>query len=304
MSRRRADLRQALRHGNVRAAARAWSRLRVGGASLTAEELAAARAARVQMGRALRTARGRRGAEDTAAAVGPSSTGTPAVPARSRALIIGSAIAAVGLATVFVSRVALLSSVEVSPDVAPTSPAATVEPQGGRGRTVATPVPVATRASAAVEASPSSAVTATVAPSIAVAISPAPSAALPATPSAAPTAAPVTAPPSVAVVATPPTALLPPPLASGQSRIRVLVFDALSQKPIAGACIGIGATDCGPTRPHTNALGLWWFDFATGSIAGQQFAVLIKADGYQTLAATLTTTGGDQDFPAALQPIR
>jgi hypothetical protein len=57
-------------------------------------------------------------------------------------------------------------------------------------------------------------------------------------------------------------------------------------------------------RPYTNALGLWWFDLGTGSIAGQQWAVTIKLAGQQTLSVTIAPTGLDQGFPGALQPVR
>jgi len=296
LSRRRADLRAALREGNVGAAARAWSRLRVGGATLSAQERAAAREARVQMGRALRTARVLRHGEAPGVASGAPRAAVTAPPRRSRRGLVGAAIVAMAVAAVFVWRVASVAPVELPSTADTTVSSATAGPEsGGRGRTATTPAPVATQAIVAVEASPSVTLAPTVPPSEA------PSA----TPTAPPaTAAPVAAAPAATPVATPPTALLPPPLASGQSRIRVLVFDAVTQKPIGSACISIGAADCGPTRPHTNALGLWWFDFATGSIAGQQFAVVIKADGYQTLAVTLTATGRDQDFGAPLQPAR
>ena len=309
LAHRRASLLIALRDGDVHAAARAWSRLRGAGATLTKDELAAAKAARMQVGRALRIARERRAADASIVAV-PSPPATAALrPSSSRRRVIVALLIATVAAVAVVARAAALSPAgSVAPAAAVASPASAVETEGGgRGRIEATVPP---QAAAPVRSpSPSESVSPSVTAAASALAAPSPTPAPAATPAlrpgpTGPAAVVVPPPPLSTAVATPAASLYPPPLASGYSRIRVLVVDATTLAPIAGACVSLGGTDCGPSRWHTNALGLWWFDFETGSIAGQQWAVTITRDGYQPLSVTVTTTGRDQDFPAALQPVR
>jgi hypothetical protein len=304
---RRAALYAALREGDIAAAARAWSRLRVTGASIDAPELAAAHALRGEMGRAIRVARERRSDDANVTPVARTEV-VPLPRASPWALRVALAVIALAaLALALLPAIARISSV-VAP--APLSAVVTPAPatagasslSGGRGR-IEVKLPLRAVSTPAAVAAP--AVAATSAPTASTSLAPTPSPSATPAPSATPQPlpAPVALPTALPPVSTPTAALFPPPLASGFSRIRVLVVDATTLVPIPGACIVIGAPDCGPLRPHTNALGLWWVDFPTGSIAGSRFPVTIQKDGYQAVSVVVTTTGMDQDFPAPLTPI-
>lgn len=308
LARRRASLLVALRDGDLRSAARAWSRLRLRGAAITAAESAAGRAARGEVGRALRTARERRSAIDATPDRPSTAIPLPAgAPRWRRAAAIG--LALVGIAAALLPLVPRIASVDVRTPATPLTVATAAvggRIGGGRGRTEAG-VPFVPAVTTAPTSSPTVSVAAPASSSIAPTAPPLPSP----TPSVSPTPTPHPSPAPIAVpsaapvpASTPAASLLPPPLASGFSRIRVLVVDATTLAPIAGACIVIGTPDCAPSRPHTNALGLWWVDFPTGSIAGVQFPVTIQKDGYQPLSVVVTTSGSDQDFPAPLTPSR
>jgi hypothetical protein len=61
----------------------------------------------------------------------------------------------------------------------------------------------------------------------------------------------------VGVVPLPPVAPGPTPIPSGYVRFHGRVFDAVTGAPMPGVCIIIGSLDCGPDKPHTDALGYW-----------------------------------------------
>ncbi len=291
---RRAALLVALRDGDVVRAAHAWSRLRVGGASIAPDAASAGRAARAEIGRALRAARERRSNAD--AAPPDRAAAAPRLPAgapwRWRAVV--AAFVAVALAIALLPLVPVVAPAHVrSPELpSPIATALVAARVGGRGRTEVT-TPLVALTTPAPTGMPAAAIaSATPVPTRSPSASPSPSPSPMPTPVA--THAPAAVPPG------PSPALLPGPVAPGFSRLIVLVVDAATTQPIAGACIAIGVPDCSPSRPHTNALGLWWVDFPTGQMAGLQWPVRIVKDGYATLAVVVTTSGAGQQFVAPL----
>ncbi|MDE3113838.1 MAG: hypothetical protein KGK34_12930 [Chloroflexota bacterium] len=310
---RRASLTVALRDGDVHRVARAWSRLRVRGASLDAHGFAAGRTARGEMGHALRLARERRSRAEIGAPeqITAASVAHPAAPPRWWRLA-GIAVACAGLALALLPLLPAVAPAHryVLSAPLPIASALVASRVGGRGRTEATLAPILTttfapRSSAPAAAAAPAAVASSAAPSAAQ-----PTPALPASPKPSPTPVPVASVPVAAPTQLPPPAatpragVTPGPVPPGYSRLIVLVVDATTIEPVAGACIVIGAPDCSPSRPHTNSAGLWWIEFPTGQMAGTQWPVQIVKGGYATLAVTVTTTGVGQQFVAPLQPLQ
>lgn len=292
---RRASLRAALSDDDVRAAARAASRLRITGHLLTAEEFASARAVRRTLGLALVKARMPK--PDAMPLRGP----TIAVPsARGRSWRRVAAVAASALLVL----IALLVFGGAAEPPGGGTPARAAEPQRdriivqSRGRTVSLPQEVV------VEESPTP------------------------TPSAEPTAEPTSAPlavaaPTAATSGTPgpsagaggsgggngggngtgngsgsgsgnatpgPTPTLPP-LRPGFSRLNFVVRDLSSGRTLADVCIVAGAPNCGPNAPHTDASGRASVDVAASSASTRWDIIFIKS-GYVTQSKSVTLPGG------------
>lgn len=272
-----------------------------------------ARHARADLGRAIRAARLRRSIPASTPLDAPGSVALAHVPRGRdrRAIAALVAVAAVLLAFALVPRRAgppLALSAASLPTATASVDALDLTGERGRseGLSVTSPGPLAARSTPTPTAlgRTSSITSASASPTRAPL--PTPTTAPPPRPSP-----PSAASPAPAVVASPPSSptatvsppATPPPVAPGYSRLIVLVVDAATQRPVANACIVIGAPDCGPTRPHTNSLGLWWIDFPTGLMSGAQWQVAIVKDGYGTLNAVVTTTGTDQQFLAPLVPV-
>jgi len=291
---RRASLRAALSDEDVRAAARAASRLRITGHALTLEEFVSARAVRRTLGLALVKARMPK--PDEMPLRGP----TIAIPTARRSW---RRLAAVAASALLVLIALFLFGGAAEPPGGGT-PARAAEPQRdrilvqSRGRTVSLPQEVV------VEESP------TPTPSA----EPTPQATAEPVAVAAPTAATAGSPePSAgaggsgggngggngsgsgsgngAGSATPapsPTPRVPPP---GFSRLNVIVYDAQTRKPLEGVCIVIGTPNCGPSAPHTAADGRWSADVAASSNATKWQLSYIKT-GYTTVLQEITLPGG------------
>jgi hypothetical protein len=229
----RAFLRRALQQGDLLGASRAFDHLRVAGAALTREEAHAARSARIAVGHAIRDARWR---QDHDVLYGIPVGGLAAVPAIARHRVWASPrlFAALGASALVITFVLLWrpgSQGIPAPAIVPAAPAVpTALAFNGRGRTEATPQPVAL---------PSAKPTFIVQPSF-----------------------PVTGPGGAGTAADSQqgTGTILPLLPNGWDRFLFRVIDPQG-KPLADVCVIYGTTDCGPTRPHTNASGLWWIDF-------------------------------------------
>ena len=291
---RRASLHAALGGEDVRAAARAASRLRVSGRPLTLEEFKSARAVRHTLGLALVKARMPK--PDEMPLRGP----TIAIPTAQRSWRRLAAVAASALLVL----IALFIFGGAAEPPGGGTPARAAEPQRdrilvqSRGRTVSLPQEVV------VEESP------TPTPSA----EPTPQATAEPVAVAAPTAATAGSPgPSAgaggsgggngggngsgsgsgngAGSATPapsPTPRVPLP---GFSRLNVIVYDAQTRKPLEGVCIVIGTPNCGPSAPHTAADGRWSADVAASSNATKWQLSYIKT-GYTTVLQEITLPGG------------
>lgn len=73
----------------------------------------------------------------------------------------------------------------------------------------------------------------------------------------------------------------PPPLATGQDRFIFTVLDRSTRRTLANVCIAGSpyATTCGPSEPHTNASGQYWFDMPPNS-AAYAFFFFLEPDYY------------------------
>ena len=290
---RRASLHAALRDEDVRAAARAASRLRINGHAITLDEFVSARAVRRTLGIALVKARLPK--PDAIPPRGP----TIAIPRARRSWRRLAAVAASALLVL----IALLVFGGAAEPPGGGTPARAAEPQRdriivqSRGRTVSLPQEVV------VEESPTP------------------------TPSAEPTAEPTSEPVAVAAptsaVGTPgpsagaggsgggngggngtgsgpgrgagsaapapsPTPRVPP---AGFSRLNVIVYDAQTRRPLEGVCIVIGTPNCGTTAPHTAADGRWSADVAASSNA-TKWQLIYSKTGYATVLQEITLPGG------------
>jgi len=274
-----------VRRGDIVSVARSWERMRAGVASVTAEELGAARAARVALGRAIRAARWRR---THPARVATLTAPTAVLPEAARIPPAAIAVAGVLLVTIVGILVFPRGSSEPAPSAAApeqvTAPGATND-AGGRGRTFATAAPVAAQA------------TPTAAPTPAPTQAPAPATAAPAARTSAPGAVPGGVPSGVpgGVVGgvpggsvggavggsgsgtpTPAPTLnvlpaTPPPLAVGEYRFFFHVVDSDTRAPLANVCVIQGTFTCGPSDPHTNALGYYWLVIPPGNVSRYGF---------------------------------
>jgi hypothetical protein len=249
----RALLHRALSRGDALAASRAFDHLRVTGAALTAEEAQAARAARIAVGHAIRGARWR---QDHDVLYGIPVQGVGTLPALARQHVWRSPrlLATIAAATLTIAFVLLWRPGSQGLPATALVPAAPAVPTAlavsGRGRTEATPKPIAR---------------ATIAPTIA----PLPS-------------FPVT---GVGGVGTGTDASgsgsILPPIPNGWDRFLFRVVDP-DGKPLANVCVIYGTADCGPLRPHTNASGLWWIDFPRSDALSRTWDFGFAMTGFDT----------------------
>lgn len=300
--RRRASLRVALRDGDPLAASRAGSRLRIRGLELTVGELAEARAARGRLGRAIREARWRRRLAEPAATV-RSIGRTKRAQARWRLNWVSNVLA--GLATIALLVAIFLPRPAPPSDVAPAAapelvPVEIVQARlGGRGRTTAAITLTAAEPTPAPIPEPT-AVPQTPAPTVAPA---APTRVPGGVPSGLPGGVPGASPggvpggePGGTGAATPvPTPnrapLFSTPAPIGYDRITFRVLDAVTLEPLQDVCIVLGTGDCSLSRPHTNALGLWWMDIPRDA-AATFWDVRFFLDGYTSAYTRLTHRPG------------
>jgi hypothetical protein len=249
----RAFLHRALAQGDLLGASRAWDHLRVAGAALTREEAAAARAARVAVGHAIRDARWRHGHDVLYGLPVEGAT----LPAFTRHHVWSSPrllapLAAVALTLAFIVLWKPGSQGLPAPAFIPAAPAVpTAFAFSGRGRTEATPRPIAL---------PSAAPTAIARPSF-------------------PVAGPGGA--GTAIDTKDGTGAVLPAIPAGWDRFLFRVVDP-DGKPLANVCVIYGTTDCGPQRPHTNASGLWWIDFPRSDALSRTWDFGFAISGFDT----------------------
>jgi len=93
----------------------------------------------------------------------------------------------------------------------------------------------------------------------------------------------------------------PPP--TGWDRISFIVTNGVNGEPLQDVCIVLGTGDCAPSRPHTNALGIWYMDLPGD--AAIQWEVKFKLDRF-TQARTFVTyrPGTDLTIPIKLYQVR
>lgn len=83
-----------------------------------------------------------------------------------------------------------------------------------------------------------------------------------------------------------PTSPFPAP---GFTRLNFIVLDYRTGRPIPDACVIVGTSNCAPGQPHTDALGRWSADVATGS--STQWDVSFSKEGYYTQRRHFTLPG-------------
>ena len=295
----RSSLRSGLGEGDIAVVGRAIARLRVDGAGVLPVELVAARLARAE--RAARDA----AARDVVAAPTPRRRPRPAVV---RAMV------AVGVLVVFALLPAALvpSASQDSPPPAAAAAGVLAPPVlESRGRSAETlppvaipalePTPVPTAApepTAAAQVSTPVPVVRTGVPGGVAGGVPGgvaggiPGGVIGGTGSGKPVGTPTPTPMSAAVV-------IPGPLKSGFSRLTVMVVDAVSGQPVSGACVVLGTGSCGPSKPQTNDLGLWWLDYPSGS--ARYWDISLVDQRYRSLTTRVITGGVDQTVRVSLR---
>lgn len=304
----RARLRLALRSGDVLGAARAWERLRVDPNGLDRSEVAAARAARATVGRAIRDARRRR----ARATVRPAQSATVVrFPLESAfARFQGGISAAVTLLLVFSLFLVMTPSRPeiLAPAAAPelttvAQPELTRAVTGGRGRTSATLAPVAVATTPQPTPQPTAAPTVAVtsaprtgAPAATASTGGVPGGAPGGVPGGVPSGTPggvvsgvpgatgrLTPSPSPSVYVLP---LNPPTLLGGADRFMFRVVDSRTGAPLSNVCVIYGTITCEPKDPHTNLLGYFWLDLTPPAASNWSFR--FSLDGY--VAVTVNKT--------------
>ncbi len=319
---RRATLRAALQRGDVVAAARAWERLRIDPHGLDRNEVAAARAARSTVGRAIRDARSRR----AHATVRPTHAGAViAFPPESAFMRLRGKVSTALLFLFVFSLFLVIYPPSPQEDLAPAAaapeltaqaqPDPTRAPTGARGRTAETLAPLALTAATPMPATPEP----TAAPTLAAASAPPTSApaataaigALPggvpggvaggvpsgtpggavggdpgATGRATPTPSPSPS-PSVNVLP-----LNPPTLLAGVDRFLFRVIDARTGVPLSNVCVDYATLSCGPDKPRTNLLGYFWLDITPPAATAWRFRFTL--DGFISVTTEKTYRPGQR----------
>jgi hypothetical protein len=285
---RRAELRRALRFGEVTEAARAASRARVAGVQLPPYEREAARTTRAALGHALREARYRAAAPLTLIEI-PAARVLKGRPKRN--------LAPLAMITAFAMLVVLLVALLPQPEHAPT--VVTEDPGGAPAGGVTIQVSELSRGRTAVlpevsvvETSPSP--------------SPAPTTAATARATVAPVGPPgagsgtggqggagsgsgtgvgsgsgrgvATPTPTPVPTATPTPVPTPTPTAAASfTRIRGRVIDSATGAGIAGVCLVPGSLECDASSHYSDANGYWWIDVTTGAYWDIRF----QGNGYR-----------------------
>ena len=295
----RSSLRSGLGEGDVGVVGRAIARLRVDGAGVLPAELIAARLVRAE--RAARDA----AARDVVAATTPRHSPRPAV---FRAMV------AVGVLLVVAQLPAAIvpSASQDSPPSAAAAAGVLAPPVlESRGRSTATLPPVAV---ATPEATPAStpAPEPTAAPQVSTpvpvvrigvpagviggvpggAVGGVPGGVVGGTGSVKPVATPTPTPMPVAL-------LVPSTIPTGYSRLTLMVLDHVTGQPLPGVCVILGTGSCGPSKPQTNALGLWWLDYPSGS--ARFWDISLVDPRYRTVTTRVVTGGTDQTVQVRLQ---
>lgn len=292
---RRAAFRDALRRGDLLAAARASARLQAHANELAAGELLLARDARLALGRAIRDARSRR------ATIARPVLATTAIPLRRPRRVPYLVAAAVAVLAVALSGWLVVprdagneeaggggAPAAVAPDAA-----VPITPQS-RGRVVlaVAAVPVIEQPQAAtapqpvtVLASPGPAATSgpSAAPGVPGGVPGAggPGAPGPGTGSAPPSATPT---PTATPRRTP-----VPPLARGFARLTGRVVDASTGRGLPGACVSLGPCTAG--APRTDANGQWTLDLPVGS-GGLDWGLEFAKSGYTLSTLSIRSRTG------------
>lgn len=312
---RRAAFRAAVRRGDIVAAARAWERLRVDPHGLDRNEVAAARAARSAVGRAIRDARRRR-AHGT---VRPTQSGAViAFPLESTFTRFRGGVSTAVLFLFVFSLFLVLSPPRPPEGLAPAAaapeltarsqPDPTRAPTGARGRTAATLAPVAftaTQTPATPEptttpAVPAASAPATGAPAATSAVGAVASGVPGGLPGGVPSGTPggvvgglpgatgrVTPSPSPSVNVLP---LNPPVLVAGTDRFLFRVIDSRTGVPLSNVCVDYATLTCGSDKPHTNLLGYFWLDIQPPAASAWRFR--FSLDGYVSVTINKTYRAG------------
>lgn len=304
---RRASLRSALRSGDELAASRAGSRLRLGTAALTREELAAARAARGRLGRAIREARWRKRLAGPAVVAHVSRA--EALPRRWPAQAVANVVA--GIATIALLVAVLIPRESEAPALVGAAPPEPLPAQvvdariGGRGRTttavslVAEPTPEPTPA-------PTASPEPTAAPSAPPPVArsqpraSAPAAAPGATggapggvPGGSPGGVPGGQPGGTGTAAPLPTLRAPlfaTPKPTGWGRIMFTVTNGITGAPLSDVCVLIATASCETNQRYTNAFGQWWLDLPPE--AATFWRISFALDRFTTRTVEVTYTSG------------
>jgi hypothetical protein len=282
---RRAELRRALRFGEVPEAARAASRIRVAGMQLPRYEREAARTTRASLGRALREARYRAAAPLTQIEI-PTARVRKARPKRNLAPLA----LITALALLVVLLVGLFPQPERSPTIAEDPGGA---PAGGvtiqvselsRGRTALMPEVSVIESSPTPSPVPTPAATPTARATV-VPVGP------PGSGSGAggqggvgggsgsgvgPGSGPGVASPTPTATPTPtPTPI--PTVETSFTRIRGRVIDSATGQGLPGVCLVPGSLECDASSHYSDANGYWWIDVTTGAYWDIRF----QANGYR-----------------------
>lgn len=294
---RRAVFRDALHRGDPLAAARAAARLQPHADTLDPAERAAARAARLALGRAVREARDRRDAPEpavfTAAAIRASGRSWPV-----RRALIAAAV--------------LFIAVAMAGSLTRTDPSSSGEAGGGAAAPAVEPAPVVAQsrgrvvlALAAVAVPAAVEPIATAMPDPVTVLSPAPAA------SGAPSASgrpgsgtpgpsgsgsgvgapggPVGTPRPTPTLTPAPRPTPLPPLARGFARLSGQVLDQSTGRGIPGACVSLGP--CSAVSPLTDANGRWTLDLPVGS-GRLDWGLEFAKTGYGTLPLNVRARTG------------
>jgi hypothetical protein len=294
---RAAALRAAVRRGDALAAASAWARVRIDPTSVDARDRAAAHAARIAVGRAIRDARWRRIHAATTALAAVPAADEATSPARSRLVrmaLVAAALGAIGLAFLLQPRDEGFAPAAAAPELrVETTAQASIGPTGARGRTSASATPVAF---VAPETTPAPSAPAETAPVGTPVTGGQPGGVPGGQPGGVPSGTPGGVPGGVpggtgkATPAPTPTPapsvntlpINPPPLSNGFDRITFRVIDSRSLMPLSGVCVVYGIQTCGPEQPHTNVLGLYWLDFDRSKPAASLWDFRFFRDAYRS----------------------
>jgi hypothetical protein len=78
-----------------------------------------------------------------------------------------------------------------------------------------------------------------------------------------------------------------PPVSTGYVRFHGRVVDANTGRGVPGVCLVIGSLDCGPDKPHSDALGYWSVDLTSQPYWDIKFQI----SGYRTVTTRVYSLG-------------